>query len=199
MRIWVKAFILLWVLFCRPAFAEIFYWIDDKGIQYYTTDPANIPERYRSQSQSLSLPHSPPAPPDLQPVPPPKGMTKIPYRPGSSILVSAKINGAGPIPLILDTGADRTLITSEAFSNLGLSKENSIPVLLTGVTGASTGSAVWVDSIEIEEAKAGPLLITIYDVVLKEANGLLGRDFLAHFNVSIDSKAGIVTLEPNNR
>jgi hypothetical protein len=192
-------FILFSLFFCQPASAEIFSWADDQGIQYYTTDPANIPERYRAQARSLSLPPSPAPPADLQPVAPPKGKTKISYPPGSSILVRAKINGAGPITLILDTGADRTLITSAGVSNLGLSTENSMPVLLSGVTGASRGSAIWVDSIEIEEAKAGPLLITIYDAVLKEANGLLGRDFLAHFNVTIDSKEGVVTLESHNK
>jgi hypothetical protein len=43
----------------------------------------------------------------------------------------------------------------------------------------------------------GPLLIIAYDGDLKAADGLLGRDFLAHFNVTIDSKAGVVTLAPN--
>ncbi len=198
-RFWVKALMGILVLTAVPAFAEIFQWVDDHGTQFYTTDPENIPDQYRSRAQSLSLPPSPSPPPQLPALPPPRKITSLSFRPGSPILVSAKINGAGPIPLILDTGADRTLITSWAQQKLGLPAENSIPVLLRGVTGESRGTAVWVDSVEIGEARVGPILITIHDSDLKGADGLLGRDFLAHFNVSIDSKEGIVTLDPHHK
>ncbi len=51
--------------------------------------------------------------------------------------------------------------------------------------------------LEVGEARVGPLLIIVHDTDLKEADGLLGRDFLAHFHVTIDSKERIVTLTPN--
>ena len=57
--------------------------------------------------------------------------------------------------------------------------------------------AVWVNSVEIGETKVGPLLIISHDANLKEADGLLGRDFLAYFSVTIDSKERVVTLAPN--
>jgi hypothetical protein len=69
--------------------------------------------------------------------------------------------------------------------------------VVRGVTGASYAEAVWVNSVEIEEAKVGPLLIIAHDADLKGADGLLGRDFLANFNVTIDSKEQVVTLAPN--
>jgi hypothetical protein len=69
--------------------------------------------------------------------------------------------------------------------------------VVRGVTGKSYAEAVWVNSLEIEEAKVGPLLIIAHDADLKGADGLLGRDFLANFNVTIDSKERIVTLAPN--
>jgi hypothetical protein len=191
--------LLLTALLAMTAFAEIYHWIDDQGTQYYTTDPDNIPERYRSRAQSFFLPPPPAPPPELQVVTPPKEIITVSFQPGSSVLVSAKINGAGPIPLILDTGADRTLITVSALRNLGLSMENSVPMTLGGVTGVSRGSAIWVDSVEIAEAKVGPIQIAIYDTNLKDADGLLGRDFLVHFNFSIDSKLGTLTLEPHNK
>jgi hypothetical protein len=193
---WAQAFLLI-LLLAGPAWAEIHHWVDDQGTQHYTTDPEKIPDRYRSRAQTLSLPPSPPAPPELTPVGPSKKVIQVPFKPGSSVLVSAKINGAGPVPLILDTGADRTLITSSAFANLGVSAEKSVPVYLQGVTGAAQGEAIWVDSVEVGEAKVGPLLITIHDTSLKGAGGLLGRDFLAHFNVILDSGKGLLTLEPH--
>ena len=117
--------------------------------------------------------------------------------PGSPVLVSARINGAGPITLILDTGSDRTLVTPSALGRLGISTENVNRAVLKGVTGMSYGDAVWVQSVEVGEAKVGPLLIIVLDTDLKKAEGLLGRDFLANFHVTIDSKEGIVILAPN--
>ena len=56
---------------------------------------------------------------------------------------------------------------------------------------------MWVNSVEVDEARVGPLLIIAHDADLKAADGLLGRDFLAHFNVTIDSRERVVTLAPN--
>lgn len=198
MRGWVIALILICCLFLsKPASADIYYWVDDQGTQYYTTRLESIPEPYRSNAQQLSLPTSPPVPPELTPNPPQKSLIKILFTPGSPILVNTKINGAGPITLILDTGSDRTLVAPSALSNLGISIENALRGVLRGVTGMSYADAVWVNSVEVGEVKVGPLLIIAHDAKLKGAEGLLGRDFLANFDVRIDSKEGVVTLAPN--
>lgn len=197
MRGWKAAFILICVLFSGLALADIYYWVDDQGTQHYTTGPESIPDPYRSKARLLPLPVSPPAPPELERSPSSKRLTKISFTPGFPVLVSVKINGAGPITLILDTGADRTMVAPEALQRLGISTGNGPRGILKGVTGARDVDAVWVSSVEVEEAKVGPLLIVAYDSDLKNADGLLGRDFLAHFNVMIDSKEGVVTLSPN--
>jgi len=197
MRGWTAALILISALFPGLASADIYYWVDDRGTQYYTTRLESIPDPYRSKAQLLPLPTSPPAPPELERSPSPKGLTKIPFTPGLPVLVSAKINGAGPIALILDTGSDRTLVTPAALQRLGISTENGPRGILKGVTGTSYVDAVWVSSVEVGEARVGPILIIAHDADLKAADGLLGRDFLAHFNVTIDSKERVVTLAPN--
>jgi len=197
MRRWTAALILICALFPGSALADIYYWVDDQNTQHYTTRLESIPEPYRSKAQHLSLPTSPPAPPELERSPSPKGLTKIPFTPGLPVLVSVKINGAGPVILILDTGADRTVVAPEALQKLGISTENGPRGVLKGVTGVSNVGGVWVNSVEVDEAKVGPLLIIVYNGDLKNADGLLGRDFLAHFNVTIDSKERVVTLAPN--
>ena len=194
---WAATLILMCMLFPGLALADIYYWVDDRGTQHYTTRLESIPEPYRSKVQLLALPTSPPAPPELERSPSPKGLTKIPFTPGLPVLVSVKINGAGPITLILDTGADRTLVAPAALQRLGISTENAPRGILKGVTGTSYVDAVWVNSVEVGEAKVGPILIIAHDADLKAADGLLGRDFLAHFNVTIDSKERVVTLAPN--
>jgi hypothetical protein len=197
MRPWTIAFILIFMLLPALALGDIYYWMDDQGTQHYTTRLESIPEPYRSKAIPLPLPTSPPVPPEITPRSSPKGVTKISFTPGSPVLVSAKINGSGPITLILDTGADRTMVAPSALSRLGISFENALRGVVRGITGASDAEAVWVNSVEIEEAKVGPLLIIAHDADLKGSDGLLGRDFLANFNVTIDAKEGIVTLAPN--
>jgi hypothetical protein len=197
MRTWTMTLILIGVMISSLAWGEIYYWVDDQGTQHYTTGLENIPEPYRVKAQQLSLPTSPPVPPERTSITPQKKLVKIPFNPGSPVLVSAKINGVGPISLILDTGADRTLVRLSAFGRLGVSLENATGVLLSGVTGKTYGDAVWVDSVEVGESKVGPLFIIVHDADLKGADGLLGRDFLSHFNVTIDSKERVVTLSPN--
>ena len=197
MRAWTIALTLICMLLPALALGDIYYWVDDQGTQNYTTRLESIPEPYRSKAIPLSLPTSPPVPPEITPRSSPKGVAKISFTPGSPVLVSAKINGAGPITLILDTGADRTLVSPSALQRLSISGENVRGGVLRGVTGASYVEAIWVNSVEVEEARVGPLLIIVHEADLKEADGLLGRDFLANFNVTIDAKERIVTLAPN--
>ena len=189
--------LMCYLLLSNPALADIYYWVDDQGTQYYTTRLEGIPEPYRSKAQQLSLPTSPPVPPELTPNIPQKSPMKISFKPGSPILVSAKINGAGPITLILDTGSDRTLVASSALSGLGISTENTVKGILKGVTGMSYADAIWVNSVEVGDVRVGPFLIIVHDAKLKGADGLLGRDFLANFDVRIDSKEGVAILAPN--
>ena len=189
--------ILICLFFPEAGLSDIYYWIDDQGIQNYTANLESVPEEYRAKTQLLSLPPAPPAPPELNPSPPSNGLTRIPFSPGSPVLVDAKINGLGPITLILDTGAERTIISPSVQSRLGLSLENAPPITLKSVTGLGYASRVWVEYIEIGETRVGPLLVVVYAADLKGADGLLGRDFLSHLNVTIDSKEKVVTLTPN--
>jgi hypothetical protein len=189
--------ILLCLAFPEPGWSEIYYWIDDQGIQNYSARIENIPEEYRAKAQILPLSPAPSAPPEMKPSPSIKGPTKIPYSPGSPVLAQTKINGIGPITLLLDTGAERSMISPSVLSRLGLSPENEPPITLKGVTGMGFANRVWVNYIEIGETRVGPLLIAVYPLDLKGAEGLLGRDFLSNLHMTIDPKERVVTLTPN--
>jgi len=196
MRYIITALILTFLLLPHTAISDIYYWIDDQGVQNYAARVESIPEAYRSKAQILLLTPAPPAPSEVTPSPPSKTPTTIPFSPGSPVFVNARINGSGPFRLILDTGADRTMISPSVLSRTGLTAANVPPVILKGVTGSGYAGSVWVNSIDVGETKVGPLLIVVYESDLKGADGLLGRDFLAKLNVTIDAKVGIVTLLP---
>jgi predicted aspartyl protease len=119
------------------------------------------------------------------------------YTPGERIVVDVRLNGRSPARLLLDTGADRTLITPRALVAAGA--EMTRPVArgeMRGVTGSDQVVYVVLDTIEIGEARVERLPVAAYEMGSRDSDGLLGRDFLDRFNVSIDAARGVVTLQP---
>src|SRR3989304_2230907 len=125
-------FFLLIALLPGWAWAQMYLWEDEQGTVHYTNELQSVPEPYRSRARFV--PASPMAPPAVAPA---QGITRIPFTPGSPILVNARINGGGPVTLILDTGADRTLLTPMALWRLGISTDNAPPAEIKGATGAA--------------------------------------------------------------
>ena len=189
--VWAGFFLLLIALVPGRAQAQMYQWEDEQGTVHYTNELQNVPEPFRSRARFV--PASPMAPPAVAPA---QGITRIPFTPGSPILVNARINGAGPVTLVLDTGADRTMLTPMALWRLGISTAGAPQAEIRGVTGTARGELVRVDSVEVGDARAGPLLILAHDADLKQAEGLLGRDFLERFTVTIDANERVVPLVP---
>ncbi|MEK6530749.1 MAG: DUF4124 domain-containing protein, partial [candidate division NC10 bacterium] len=113
--VWAGFFLLLIALVPGRAQAQMYQWEDEQGTVHYTNELQNVPEPFRSRARFV--PASPMAPPAVAPA---QGITRLPFTPGSPILVNARINGAGPVTLILDTGADRTMLTPMALWRLGI-------------------------------------------------------------------------------
>jgi hypothetical protein len=169
----------------------MYRWEDEiDGTLHFTNRYERVPEPRRVEI-------GPPLPvaPEPPPPPPPSAVTRIPYTPGRPIVVNASISGAGTVTLILDTGADRTMVSPGALGRLGIPVEGGQLAHIKGVTGTAHGTLVPVASVEVGQARVAPLRILVHDAELK-ADGLLGRDFLEHFTVTIDSKEQQVTLTP---
>ena len=176
--------------------AQVYHWVDDQGVIHYTTGIESVPERYRDSARAMAsspVDASAPGAPTLART----GRTTIPFVTGRPIVVTARINEAGPVVLVLDTGADRTMVAPAALARLGISAPSAYRAEIRGVTGTIQADVVWVDSLEVGNARVGPLAIVAHDADLAEADGLLGRDFLSLFSVAIDARASVVTLEPN--
>jgi hypothetical protein len=194
---WLVGPVGLAVVLLVPALAaaQVYRWEDD-GTLHFTNTYERVPDAHRPEV-GPPVPVSPDKPePPAPPVPSSAAITRIPYTPGSPILVNASIGGAGSVTLVLDTGADRTMVSPDALGRLGIGLGDSQPAQIKGVTGSTQGSVVQVASVEVGQAKVGPLRIIVHDADLKRADGLLGRDFLEHFTVTIDSKEQQVTLVP---
>jgi len=177
-----------------PASAQIYRWTDERG------------EVRFSQARGGAVMMSTPGPPTPSAPAPaetpastvaPAGAARIPFTPGRPIMVSARINGSGTTQLILDTGAQGTVISPTALAALGISYRNAARGSIRGVTGETSVLAVRIESLEVEGARFGPLMVISHDAGLGSGtDGLLGRDFLDNFIVTIDSSSRIVTLTP---
>ena len=185
-----------------PAAAQqLSTWTDETGVVHYTAAPWSIPPRYRP----VDLPEQPSAPtpsPAAELTPPIIGTrvaTVVQFTPGDPIIVTARLNGV-PMTLLLDTGADRTLVSPAAAARAGYERTivpGGSSVRILGVTGSVVAAAhVIAPVFDIAGARLGPLWLIVHDAGLGEVDGLLGRDILDAFTVTIDAAVGRATLIP---
>jgi hypothetical protein len=188
------------LLTCRPAGvdAQIYRWVDENGVPHFADGIESVPGPYRSKAVPLGMKNSPTAP-TAPGAPGAKaaGEASIRFVPGQRILVDVRINGNAEAKLLLDTGSDKTLISPRALQAAGVRITGPTTTAeVTGATGSGQMQFVFVDSLEVGEAKVGRMSVGSQDVPVAGGDGVLGRDFLDQFNVAIDSGKGIVTLSP---
>ena len=190
----VAALVAAWA---TQASAQFVRYIDDAGVAHYVEGFDRVPERYRDAAVVLNYRNAPAPPPGATSEKADRAGsgTVIRYTPGQPIMVDVRINGGASARLLLDTGADRTLISPRALAAGGVSLTR---VYAQGQMASATGidrvQFVVVNSLEIGEAKVSNLPVAAYEMPQSTGDGLLGRDFLDRFTVSIDSSRGVVTL-----
>lgn len=183
-----------------PAEGQIYRWVDEVGVPHYTEGLDTVPERHRANATPLGLRSRAAPPPEAASAASATvraGGTTIPYTPGQRIMVDVRINDAASARLLLDTGADRTLISPRALTAAGVSVARTVATgQLVGVTGTDRLPYVMVDSLELAGARVGRMPVGAYDVAQADGDGLLGRDFLDRFSLTIDAARGFLTLAP---
>jgi len=180
--------------------AEIYKWVDDNGVPHFADGIDSVPDRYRSRAAPVGLKNEPATStgPSSGGKAGPSGGTTINFTPGQRILVDVKINGSGGARLMLDTGADRTLISPRALLAAGVRIAGPTTTgQIVGATGSERIEFVAIDSLEVGDARVGRMSVGSFNLPTTDVgDGLLGRDFLDQFNVNIDSGKGVVTLSP---
>ncbi len=193
--------LLLLLAWTSPSEAQIYRWTDERGVTNYTEGLDSVPEKHRATAVAVGLRNAAPVPAVGGPGaagPPEKagGGTEIKFAPGREIVVEARLNGGTSVRLLLDTGAQRTVINPRVLVAAGVVLSTGQAMQMKGATGTASVSTVQVDSVEVGQAKVGKLAVISHDIEQDGVDGLLGRDFLDQFKVSIDNKEGIVTLSP---
>ncbi len=183
--------VLLVLATAAPAAAALYRWTSGDGTIHYTSELEAIPEAHRAAAVEIGHPAARPAPPP--PVPPPPGAV-VPFVRGGAVVVEARLN-AVVLRLLLDTGADRTVLTPATLARAGLPATGT-PVRITGVTGTAAATLVSIPPLEVAGVHVGPLAVIAHPVPGEALDGLLGRDVLDAFTVTFDAAAGHVTLMP---
>jgi hypothetical protein len=173
-----------------PASAQLYRWTDPAGTDHYTTDLGAIPPAHRDGATDIGAPTPgpPPAPP------PPAAGISIPYT-GGPVVVDAWLNGV-PLRLLLDTGADRTLIAPSAMARAGFSVADAPAVRIRGVTGDAVAPLVSVPRLDLGSTRVGPLAVVVHPLTAPGVDGLLGRDVLDAFTLTVDAASQRAILMP---
>ena len=195
----LAAAVLADVLMPTPAAAILYRWTDDSGVIHYTAEIQTVPAARRDRVREIPTPQprsGSAAPQEEQEVPAETGTpnTVIKIAPGSPIVLPARLNGV-PLTLAVDTGADRTVISPAAMARAGLTVSGP-PITITGVTGATTALIGTVPLLDIAGARVGPLSVVVHDAGLQGTDGLVGRDVLDAFTLTLDAGKGQATVTP---
>jgi hypothetical protein len=176
-----------------PAAAELYQWTDGDGVRHYTSDPSTIPERYRDAARDIGSPRTREAPAGDTRRESPAGL--LTFQSGAPVVAPVLVNGVA-LRLMIDTGADRTMVSPAAAARTGLPIDGSRQVRVLGVTGSAMAGEMLVSHMEVAGTRVGPLRVIVLDTPATGLDGLLGRDVLDAFTLTLDGNAGRATLTP---
>ncbi|HJU15897.1 MAG TPA: retropepsin-like aspartic protease [Stellaceae bacterium] len=113
-------------------------------------------------------------------------------------LVTVRIDRA-PARMILDTGAEETVLSTAAAARLGLDAHYEYPRQLRSVSGGVVTGEAKIASLAAGSAGARDFIVLVGSLSLPGAgedrpDGLLGGDFLSRFDVDLDLSGGRLTL-----
>jgi predicted aspartyl protease len=100
------------------------------------------------------------------------------------VTAPVRINGQGPFDFVVDTGANRTVITSELAAQLGL--PDAGPADVHGVAGIEPSNTATIDLLEVDAVATRAIRAPTLSRSRLGADGLLGVDVLRGRRVTID-------------
>jgi clan AA aspartic protease (TIGR02281 family) len=196
--VWISLWALLvgYVSINTPAIAgEMYRWVDEQGRVHLT----DTPPKSKSVLQELKVyqPSARDRAPELSgPSMSESGIVKmIPTKSGGTVVVETVLNRRLTVPMLLDTGADFTVLTKQAANDLRLSPLDHLPKLEFKTAGGAVKFPVaTLQSLRVGTAEARDVDVAI-DSDGRMSMGLLGMTFLRHFRVTVDQQRGQVKFE----
>jgi hypothetical protein len=117
---------------------------------------------------------------------------------GYLMIVPVSINHSGPYQFLLDTGTQTTTIDRSLAVELGLTTQGEESI--AGVGFQTSASSAQINLLEIGPHTVANLKALVYSLHHLRSSGLniqgvLGEDFLEHFDVLIDNAHGLLCLD----
>jgi clan AA aspartic protease (TIGR02281 family) len=174
---------------------EMYRWVDEQGRVHLSDTPPKAKgalQEFKVYQQSL--PGQVPEPNGPALGAPGKAKT-TPTRPGGTVVVDVLLNRRLTAPMLLDTGADFTVLTRQVAKDLRLSSLDRLPTQEFNTAGGTVRLPIArLQSLRVGTAEALDVEVAI-DIQGHMPMGLLGMTFLRHFKVTVDHQRGQVTFE----
>jgi hypothetical protein len=104
------------------------------------------------------------------------------------------INDKGPFRMVLDTAASRSGVTAHVATALGITPDESAPVMLQGATGSLVVPTILVDTLLVGDVLIKGSKLPILRDALGGAEGILGNEGLADRRVYIDFRHDLIII-----
>ena len=117
---------------------------------------------------------------------------------GALLVIPVKINQSGPFDFMVDTGSQLNVIDPALAAQLNLKSQGTVGLVATAAW--SQASVGVLDSLQAGSQTVLKPLVVIQDLGPIQAadpriRGVLGENFLAHFDVLIDYSRGLLCLD----
>jgi hypothetical protein len=121
---------------------------------------------------------------------------------GALVIVPVRINQAGPFDFMVDTGSQLNVIDPALAAQLHVKSQARVGLVAT--SAVFQASVVVLDSLEAGSLRVAEPLAAVQDLgpiqgADARIRGVLGENFLAHFDVLIDYPRGLLCLDEANR
>ena len=116
-----------------------------------------------------------------------------PYR---RMTAPVKINGRGPYFFVVDTGANQSVISSEAAAELGLPAGE--PIMLHGVASAEAVPTAIAGAVQVGSRMEHDVRMPVLPQAAIGAAGVLGVDRLSRQRLKLDFRARRLTIEASH-
>jgi predicted aspartyl protease len=108
------------------------------------------------------------------------------------VTIPISIGGAGPWPFVIDTGAERTVISRDLADRLALARGETVTVL--GMAGSAIADTVTLPQIGYGRSKVDDIEAPVLEAAHLGAAGLLGLDGLQSKRLLLDFRSGRMTI-----
>jgi len=120
------------------------------------------------------------------------------FSPGSGrIPVTGVLNNRLSLDFAVDTGASKVTIPTNALEKLGIEIDSSTPIRKVSTAGGVIEAPqIILDSIQVDGWTEYNIEAYVIDIQEYSGIGLLGLNYLKRFRMDLNSKSGVLTLEP---